>query len=184
MTYAREGPGPLHLPADARTFEDFLKEIASPMTHPCQLPPADVPAAELTEWLDWQGRCTHPTAHLALTPSAQACTRNVRMHTCATEAVQLGSPLSAMSQLERVSLTRLDASRLAGQSAAHVFIVRGQMDRLGAFLGACTQINRPDHYGCDYMRSADALGCATVGLQHETARCPLGQPQHHRAAWH
>ena len=107
MTYAREGPGPLHLPADARTFEDFLKErrlhslvsmeIASPMTHPCQLPPADVPAAELTEWLDWQGRCTHPTAHLALTPSAQACTRNVRMHTCATEAVQLGSPLSAMS---------------------------------------------------------------------------------------
>ena len=68
MTYAREGPGPLHLPADASTFEDFLKErrlhslvsmeIASPMTQPCQLPPADVPAAELTEWLDWQGRCT------------------------------------------------------------------------------------------------------------------------------
>jgi hypothetical protein len=128
MTYAREGPGPLHLPADARTFEDFLKErrlhslvsmeIASPVTHPCQLPLADVPAAELTEWLDWQGRsgrCTrepHGGTSRSLHPSAQACTRNVRMHTCATEAVQLCSPLSAIQPIgTREGVSRVSSRR-------------------------------------------------------------------------
>ena len=115
MTYAREGPGPLHLPADARTFEDFLKErrlhslvsmeIASPMTHPCQLPPADVPAAELTEWLDWQGRCTprRTCAHsISASVHAQCAHAHVRNRSSAA-----GQSVERNEPLERVSLTRL-----------------------------------------------------------------------------